>query len=191
MNNCVSDEELALKCAAGDRPAYEELVCRYTSRLFHFLLPKIGSDQDVEDLIQETFLKTFRNINNYNPEWRFSTWIYTTAGRLAISHYRRRKPTAADREFRSQEQGPEERIIQKQERQNIWITARQLSRKQYQTLWLRYTEDMPVKEIAQILRMTPVQVRVLLHRARLNLAALYKKQRTCLEEEKKHAVHLA
>ena len=190
MNHHVSDEELALKCAAGDRSAYEELVCRYTSRLFHFLLPKIRSDQDVEDLVQETFLKTFSNIDRYNPEWRFSTWIYTTAGRLAISHYRRRKPEAVSRECRAREPGPEERVIQEQERQNIWITARQLSRKQYQTLWLRYTEDMPVKEIAQVLRMTPVQVRVLLHRARLKLADLYKKDPS-LQEEKEHAVHLA
>lgn len=189
MSQNASDEELALRCAAGDRQAYEELVCRYTPRLYHFLLPKIGSDQDVEDMVQETFLKTFRNIDRYNPEWRFSTWIYTAAGRLAISHYRRRRPASVTRECRTLEQGPEERIIAKQERRNIWKAARQLSRKQYQTLWLRYTEDMPIKEIAQVLRMTPVQVRVHLHRARLNLAALYQK-RTGIEEETKHAVHL-
>ncbi len=169
----LSDEELALKVAAGSRPCYEELVCRYTPRLFHFLRARIGSDQDTEDLVQETFLKAYRNMERFNPEFKFSTWIYTVALRLAISFYRSRKRPGTAQEPQSREANPEDLVIQKQESQNIWSLARGLKRKQFQTLWLRYAEDMSAREIAEILRVTPGQVRVLLHRGRTNLARLY------------------
>jgi len=129
----LTDEELALQVAAGSRPCYEELVYRYTPRLFHFLRARIGSDQDTED---------------------------------------RKKPGTAQ-EPQSREPSPEDLVIQKQESQNIWSLARGLRRKQFQSLWLRYAEDMSTQEIAELLRVTPVQVRVLLHRGRTNLAKLY------------------
>lgn len=168
-----SDEELALKAAAGSRRCYEELVCRYTPRMFHFLRPRVGSDQETEDLVQETFLKVYRNIERYNPEFKFSTWIYTTALRLAISFYRSRKKSGTTQEPRSTDASPEDMVIRKQESKNIWALARRLKHRQYQTLWLRYAEDMSTREIGEILRMTPGQVRVLLHRGRTNLARLY------------------
>ncbi len=168
-----SDEELALQVAAGSRPSYEELVCRYTPRLFHFLRARIGSDQDTEDLVQETFLKSYRNIGRYDPKWKFSTWIYTVALRLAISHYRSRKPPGTAQEPLSREDDPADQVIRKQESRNIWSLARGLKRKQFQSLWLRYAEDMSTQEIAEVLSVTPVQVRVLLHRGRTNLAKLY------------------
>jgi RNA polymerase sigma-70 factor (ECF subfamily) len=169
----LSDEELALKAASGSRPCYEELVCRYTPRMFHFLRPRIGSDQETEDLVQETFLKVYRNIGRYNPEYKFSTWIYTTALRLAISFYRSRKKPGTAQELQSPDASPEDMVIRKQESQNIWALARSLKHRQYQTLWLRYAEDMSTREIGEILRMTPGQVRVLLHRGRTKLARLY------------------
>ena len=171
--NDLSDEELALQVAAGSRPSYEELVCRYTPRLFHFLRARIGSDQDTEDLVQETFLKSYRNIGRYDPKWKFSTWIYTVALRLAISHYRSRKTPGTAQEPLSREADPADQVIRKQESRNIWSLARGLKRKQFQSLWLRYAEDLSTQEIAEVLSVTPVQVRVLLHRGRTNLAKLY------------------
>ncbi len=168
-----TDEELALKVAAGSLSCFEELVCRYTPRLFHFFRPRINTDQDVEDLVQETFFKTYRNIDRYDPEFRFSTWIYTVAVRLAVSHYRKRKPAAPAYEPPTEEVSPEQLVIQRQESRNFWAFAKKLNPKQYQTLWLRYAEDMSTKEIAAVLHLTPVQVRVLLHRGRSNLAKLF------------------
>jgi len=67
-------------------------------------------------------------------------------------------------------QDPQEIVIQKQESQNLWILARKLSPKEYKALWLYYAEDMPVNNIAEIMKKKKVTVRVLLHRARTNLA---------------------
>jgi RNA polymerase sigma-70 factor (ECF subfamily) len=165
----VTDEELAVEVASGSQAAFEELVCRYSPRLFHFLRHRVSTNQDIEDLIQETFLKAFRNIDRYNPEFKFSTWLYTVALRLAISHYRANKPKDLSSIPNHVSVDPEEIVTRKDQSQKMWTLARSLHHKQYDVLWLRYMEDMAVKDIAAVMNKTQVQVRVLLHRARLNL----------------------
>jgi RNA polymerase sigma-70 factor (ECF subfamily) len=165
----VADEELAAKVASGSRAAFEELICRYSPRLFHFLRPRIATKQDIEDLVQETFLKAFRNIDRYNPEFKFSTWLYTVAIRLAISHYRANKPKDLSSIPNRVPVDPEEIVTRKDQSQKMWSIAKSLHKKQYEALWLRYMEDMAVKDIALVMNKTQVQIRVLLHRARLNL----------------------
>lgn len=170
-----TDEELAAQCAAGSRSAFEALVSRYSSRLFHFLRTRSGSDEDIEDLMQETFLRAFRNIDRYDPKWSFSTWLYTMAVRLAISRHRSKKadplPLYPDlREHPSP--GPQDRLILKEEakaHKNIWNLAKTLKPGEYQALWLRYAEGLPVKDIARAMNRTQIGVRTLLHRSRLKL----------------------
>ncbi len=166
----LSDEELASKTAEGSRSLFEELVSRYSLRLFYFLRHRTGSDQDIEDLVQETFLKAFKNIDRFDPERKFSTWLYTIASREAISHHRANKKIKHSPVETSSLPGPEEAVIQKQESQNIWELATKLPKKEYEALWLYYAEEMPIKDIARVTKKSPITVRVLLYRARLNLA---------------------
>lgn len=165
----LSDEELASRATTGSQTSFEELVCRYSLRLYHFLRHKTETDQDIEDLVQETFLKAFRNIDRYDSKRKFSTWLYTIAVRQAISRYRLNRPKES---FvpKNPSPDPQEALIQKEESQNLWYQARTLHPKEYEALWLRYAEDMSVKDIAKVLNKKPITVRVLLHRARLNLA---------------------
>jgi RNA polymerase sigma-70 factor (ECF subfamily) len=170
-----SDEELAARAAAGSAAAFEELVSRYTPRLFFFLRPKSDSDEDIEDLIQETFLRAFRSIDRYDARWKFSTWLFTTAVRLSISRHRTKKSPSARLDPEGQASsapGPQETLVQKEEkaeRQNIWNVARTLKPLEYEALWLRYAEDMPVKDIARAMKKSRVGVRSLLYRSRLKL----------------------
>jgi RNA polymerase sigma-70 factor, ECF subfamily len=170
-----SDEELAIRAAAGSRPAFEELVSKYGLRLFHFLRSRSGSDEDVEDLVQETFLKAYRNIARYDPRWKFSTWLFTAAVRLSISRHRSQgaRPLPLDSEGPEHPfPGPQEALIRKEETEeagNIWLLARTLKPSEYEVLWLRYAEEMPMKEIARAMKRSLVGVRVLLHRSRLKL----------------------
>ncbi len=166
----LSDEALAVKAAEGSRISFEELVSRYSPRLFYFLRHRTQTDQDIEDLVQETFLKAFKNIDRFNPEWKFSTWLYTIAVRQAISRFRSIKTAKSSLAATSSNPDPEEIVIQKEESQNIWKLANTLTKKQFEALWLHYAEDMPVKEIAKVTKKKSITVRVLLHRARLNLA---------------------
>lgn len=173
--NNPTDEELATRAGGGERPAFDELVSRYGPRLFHFLRSRSGSDEDVEDLVQESFIKAYRNIGRYDPKRRFSTWIYTVAFRLSISRHR----SEGERTFHLDPErpehhspGPQEALIRKEEARNagnIWLLARTLKPDEYKVLWLRYAEDMPTKDIARTMRKSLVGVRVLLHRSRLKL----------------------
>ena len=170
-----TDEELAARAAAGSRPAFEELVSRYSLRLFHFLRSRSGSDEDVEDLVQETFLKAYRNIGRYDSERRFSTWLYTIALRLSISRHRSRRERPLPLSPEGPEHpspGPQESLISKEESReagSLWLIARTMKANEYEVLWLRYAEEMPVKEIARAMKRSLVGVRVLLHRSRMKL----------------------
>ncbi len=168
----MPDEELAQKVAAGSQSSFEELIYRYSPKLLHFLWHKTGNKEDIEDLVQETFLKAYRNIERFDPELKFSTWLYTIAARLAISHFRSNssKTRKATSMVLTSSDDPEEITMKKEESQNIWLLAKTLHHKQHKALWLHYMEDMPTKEISKVMKISPVQVRVLLHRARLNMS---------------------
>jgi RNA polymerase sigma-70 factor (ECF subfamily) len=167
-----TDEELAREARAGSSRSFDELARRYKRRLFVYLRPRLGSDEDAEDMVQDTFLKLYRNIGSYDPAFKFTTWLYTSAGRLAIDAYRKR---AAERPERVAERdidipdpapGREERPVGSA----LWETARTLGGDRFRVLWLKYGEDLSVEEIAAVMGRTRLAVRVLLHRARTSLA---------------------
>jgi len=119
-------------------------------------------------------MKVSRSIARYANDWKFTTWLYTAAGRLAISYFRSQKNKPALVELADVPSGPGtdplEQELLKEQRENLWLLASSFHRHQYQALWLRYVEEMSVKEIAVVLRKNPVTVRVMLHRARQKLA---------------------
>ena len=168
----LTDESLALKAGAGSRDCFEELVSRYSGRLFHFFRKKISSDQETEDLIQEAFLRVYRNINRYDPQWKFSTWLYTVASRLAISYFRSIKINTPEITSKTHTLDPEDALIKKEASRSLWALAKKLNPSQYEILWLYYGEDMSVKEVAHVLKKGQINVRVQLHRARLELAGM-------------------
>jgi len=166
-----TDEELAREARAGSRRSFEELALRYKRRLFAYFRPRLGSDQDAEDLVQETFLKLYRNIHNYDPAHRFSTWLYTSANRLAISSYRRKR-TAAGRlgaKVADVPAGLAAQTAGEARSTGLWDAAGTLGGNQYRVLWLRYGEDLSIEEIAASIGKSRLAVRLLLHRARTNL----------------------
>jgi RNA polymerase sigma-70 factor (ECF subfamily) len=166
-----TDEELAREARAGSRPAFEELALRYKRRLFVYLRPRLASDQDAEDMVQETFLKLYRSIDRYDPAYRFSTWLYTAATRLTISSYRKKRIAAVS--LRTEEAGgvayPAAGPPDRTDTAGLWDSARSLAESQFRVLWLRYGEDMEVAEIARAVGKSRVAVSLLLHRARTNL----------------------
>jgi len=87
----VSDEELLARSIEGDTNAFEVIVNRYKDRLYSFVLRFVGDSQTAEDIVQDTFLRAYRNRGSFQAIAKFSTWIYTIAGNLAKSELRRRK----------------------------------------------------------------------------------------------------
>jgi RNA polymerase sigma-70 factor (ECF subfamily) len=166
----LNAEELARRSQQGCRQAFEVLVERYGFSLLKFLRYKTKNLHDAEDLVQESFVRAYENIHRYKDSWKFSTWLFTIAARLAYSQFRRSRSFQKVAWFESSGPEPGQMIVEKETQQSLWELARGLSLNQYQALWLKYGQDMSIKEIAMVLRKSQVNVKVLLYRARINLA---------------------
>lgn len=166
----LTPEDLALRAQKGSLEAFARLVEIFEGRLFNFVLRRVGKRQDAEDLTQEAFLRAWQKIANYNGRWKFSTWLYTIATRLAISHGRDRVKLAKLGEDEAEPQGPSLSPPDK-DRGWIWrIVDDVLTPEQRTAVWLRYVEDMAIGEIAMVMDKSQVSVRVMLFRARGELA---------------------
>ena len=86
-----SDKELILRFQQGDELAYVELVNRYRNRVIIFVFRFVGTKEESEDIVQDTFVKLFEKKDYYRPINEFSTWIFTIASNLAKTELRKRK----------------------------------------------------------------------------------------------------
>ncbi len=166
----LDSEELAWRAKQGCQASFTELVHRYAPRLQAFLRRKTRPRHEVEDLVQDTFIKAYQNLDQYDRTWKFSTWLFTIATRLAATHHRRRQPPDNLLRCHVQIAAPDEHAGRQEAGESLWAMAAELSAGQHQALWLRYVEDMSVKEIAATMRRSQVCVKVLLYRARANMA---------------------
>jgi len=170
----ITAEDLAREAQNGSREAFGELVLRLQGPLFHFLSLRIPDHGEAEELVQEAFLRAWQKLDQYDSRWRFSTWLFTVAKRLAASRARTRKPVLVHDEVLSTlsaEGEPSALVELREESDNVWLLAgRVLTVEQRSALWLRYAEDLSIEEIARILDKRRVTVRVLLFRAREALA---------------------
>ena len=84
-----SDEELMSLFQQGEEAAYTLLVQRYKDELTNFAQRFLGDRDDAEDVVQEAFVRVWRNRNAYTPAGKFSTWLYAIASNLAKTRLRR------------------------------------------------------------------------------------------------------
>jgi RNA polymerase sigma-70 factor (ECF subfamily) len=166
----LSADELARRSQQGCRRSFAELVQRYGISLFRFLRYKTNNIQDAEDLVQESFVRAYENIHRYKDSWKFSTWLFTIAARLASSHFRKSRSFQTVVDIESPASEPPQMVVDRETKQGLWALARGLSENQYQALWLKYGQGLSIKEIATVLRKSQVNVKVILYRARINLA---------------------
>lgn len=171
-----STAEECADCARvrGCAACFEELVRRFQSPLLHYLTRRVLSRHDAEDLLQETFLVAYRNLHRYRSSWRFSTWLFTIANRLAASARRRRRERVGAAGRLVQEFAGTDPLANAQEnemRSTLWDAVRQiLEPDAFTALWLSYVESMPADQIGRVLGRNANAVRILLHRARTRLA---------------------
>ena len=85
------DEELVAAILDGETEQYTELVRRYQGRVVNYLYRLLHSVDDAHDLAQDVFLRVYRALDRYNPEYKFSTWLFRVARNAAIDVVRKRK----------------------------------------------------------------------------------------------------
>ena len=76
------------RLAAGHDAALNDLMGRHGERLFHYLIRCLQNQEDAADLAQETFVRVFQSRTKFNPDHRFSTWLYAIATNLVKTRYR-------------------------------------------------------------------------------------------------------
>jgi RNA polymerase sigma-70 factor, ECF subfamily len=169
----LTDEELARETRAGSLAAFEELVYRYEQRIYAFITQCCHNSADARELTQDTFVRAFQAIAQFDPRRGFAPWLFTIARRKCIDHHRAAPLAMADDPVPelADPVDPSELLAQREERENLWqLARRRLPEGQFQALWLKYAEEMDVAGIARVLSKTQTHVKVLLFRARSTLA---------------------
>lgn len=158
--------------------SFECLVCRYENRLYAFVAQQLSNHLDAREVTQDTFVRAFQALRQFDTNRSFAPWLFAIARRKAIDRLRgmRQVPDFGPDET-ADSSGPDELLVREEERAAIWHSAKKcLPPLQYQALWLRYAEEMDVAQLAQVLRKTKIHVKVLLFRARQTLGSYLKKQ---------------
>lgn len=154
-----------------DSEAYGFLYDLYVARIYRFIFFKVSGKEEAEDLTSEVFLKTWQYLteNSTREIKSFSGLIYQIARNALVDLYRAK---AARPEFSlelanniSIDDGRLAAIDQSHEVKGILIALKQLKQEYQEVILLKYIEELSVKEISAILKKTPVNVRVTLHRA--------------------------
>lgn len=170
----ATDQQLVELVLEGDHTAFEYLFTRYREAIYLLMLSRLGGNaQDVDDIIQETFIKVFINIHRYDPRYTFGQWIYTIARNTLIDFKRKQhNDTSIDDRFIIPEAPiptPEQSVINLQVRSQIENSLRQLSPIQQQLFKMRFLDEYSYEEIAEKLQMPLGTVKTNIHRARTRM----------------------
>jgi len=170
---------------------FEILVGRYKNAIVSFLFRFTGDFRTAEDLAQETFLRVFRKIHDYNSTAKFSTWLYTIASNLAKDEFKRRArhpaksldwqgggDTTRDMpQAKADTTGsvPEVRLEHDEVRQNVNKALNLLEEHDREVLLLKDVQGLSYEEIAQVLELPMGTVKSRISRARLAFKDVWKK----------------
>lgn len=159
--------------ASGDQQAFNALYQRYKQRLFYYFYRMLNnSEEQANDFLQEVFMKIIENPAAFNPELKFSTWIFSVAGNMCKNEYRKREvrekynePLDIMTEINIQHYSTEE-VIEK-----VFASLQNLGGEHQSVFLFRYREGFSIKEIAEIMDIAEGTVKSRLHYAKKHLAS--------------------
>ncbi len=172
MINRSLQDDLA-RSKKGDEQAFARVVNECYPITYRFAIHIMHDDQEAEDVVQEAFVRVWKNLDRIDPEKKLTTLLYTIVGNLCIDHLRARKrmlriaPASSD----DVEQVRESTMVEDiQSHKEFAAIVRQLSHelppKQMLVFTLRDIEDLPVEEVAQITGLSKDVVKANLYYAR-------------------------
>lgn len=168
----MSDIEI-VESVKEDLTAYKYIIDRYETKLFRYIQRILYiSKEDTEDILQEVFLKAYKNINGYDSRYSFSSWIYRIAHNEAISFLRKKKSVIESNQdieiFDKISSGEdiEDDFVIELKRKEVRELLSKLDSKYREVLILRYFEDMGYNEISDILHTSVGNVSSLIDRGK-------------------------
>ena len=174
----MEDDDFVLNAMKGDQKAYKMLMDKYQKPLYFHVLKMVKDPEQVEDLVQEAFMKAFNNIQSYNTNYAFSTWLYRITTNHTIDYLRKRKlkTTSIHNPIRTKDgeieieissDNESDRLIIRKERKAIIHEAiRNLPEKYRQVIEMRHLDEMSYDEIAEELDLPLGTVKAHIFRAR-------------------------
>lgn len=179
------DFDLIQSINAGRIDKFHELVKRYDRKLYNFSLRMCRDHSDAEDMVQDTFLNVFRYIKDFRYETKFKNWLYKVAASTCIKKRRKSKFAPEKKlsldEFRPSDEAeppdqvpewamlPLDKVLNEELAGAINRGILSIPKKYRMVIVLRDIEGFSTAETAQILNISPANVKVRLHRARLYL----------------------
>ncbi|MBL1280928.1 MAG: sigma-70 family RNA polymerase sigma factor [Fluviicola sp.] len=186
-----AQKDLAFVQAAikGDQSAYASLMERYRESIYYMMLKMVSNTDDADDLTIEAFGKAFKRLEQYSPNYAFSTWLYKIASNNCIDFIRKKriKVTSMDSgiktddgetlyfDARSNTRDPEETVIHKQKMLHMRELVSKLKPRYRLLVEKRYFEELSYEEISKELNLPLGTVKAQLFRARDFLASLIEK----------------
>lgn len=176
----VTDEQLIGLARDGDKQAFGQLMQRYEKELFNFLVKFMGQRTLAEDAFQETFLQVHISASSFDTQRRFRPWLYTIAANKARDLLRSKARRPAMQLTTSDDQGgevdlwhnllrdettPQDILEQKQQKELVREMVAKLPEHLREILVLAYFNQLPYKEIAQVLGIPLGTVKSRLHAA--------------------------
>ena len=183
-------ELLVRRCVAGDAAAWEEIVQRFSRRIYNICYRFAGSTSDAEDLTQDVFIKVYRTLSSFDAERAaFNTWVTTVTRNLLVDHFRKTKgdritdsidAAPGDHEdalplseqLQDSSPAPDAHLERRETRELVQAALQKLSPELREAVILRDLQDMDYKEIAAVLKVPEGTVKSRINRGRAELARL-------------------
>ncbi len=175
----LEDDKFVKSAISGDEKAYADLMEKYNRALYFHIQKMIKEKELVEDLVQEVFIKAFKNLATYSNEYAFSTWLYRIATNHTIDYLRKKKlqTLSIDDPIRTKDgemqvqlpdhQFATDRVIIKKQRANIIHAAiDDLPEKYRDVIQMRHMEEKSYQEISEELDLPLGTVKAHIFRAR-------------------------
>ena len=177
----LNDEELAVLTQKQDSQAFEELVKRYEAKMFRYGHKFLRNQVDIEDLVQDTFLKAYININSFDKDLKFSPWLYRIAHNTFINAIKKqeRQPFLffdPDTLFPHPVslQKTDQHINDEEIKNMLDKCLIELDAKYREPLILFYLEELSYQEISDILQIPVSTVGVRIKRAKDKMLSIVK-----------------
>lgn len=179
----TNDNIIINQILAGDANAFTILVDRYKDLVFTLAMRMLQNREEAEEVSQDTFLKVYRSLNKFKGDSKFSTWIYKVAYNSCLDQIKKNRKHQNNVEINEFTQyqiknldNAFDVLVEEERKQLIQDCLNFLPSEDSFLLTLYYFEEQSLEEIANIVGLTPNNVKVKLFRSRKKLACILKEQ---------------
>jgi RNA polymerase sigma-70 factor (ECF subfamily) len=163
----LTDAVFVTKARSGDTDAYRVLVERHGRPLFRLAFRMTGNEQDAEDVVQESFLRAYRQLGKFDERASFGTWLYRIATNYSLDLVRSRKRRSANLappdpekddpilSLPSGDPNPERMTLSSEVRERVADAMKDLSATERTAFILRHFEGMCIEEVSRVLDCQP------------------------------------